>query len=507
MNQLIDFLIYIVELLTIENILIFSVFSVLGIIVGALPGLTASMGIAILIGFTFGIDAETSFIMLISVYVGAIFGGSISAILIGIPGTGSAAATVLDGHELTKLGYGEDAIVISTLASMIGTVFGTIVLVIFTPLLLNVALNFSSTEFTLLSIFGITISGSLSSNDSLKGWISGFIGVLIGIIGFDSIYSYPRFTFGIVGLLNGVSLVPAMIGLFGISILIDSLAMGVVDKQVNNSDYKGKKRSGQLFKHMPLIFRSGLIGSFIGSIPGAGEDIAAWLSYAAAKKFSKTPEQFGKGSYEGIIAAETANNSAIGGALIPLLSLGIPGSGPTAVLLGAFALHGIQVGPMILVRSPGFITWISAVLLLAAIFMRLGGYFVGKFATRLFAIPMFILMPIVGVLGVIGSYAIYSNLFDVYIMLIMGLIGFSFIKLDLPAAPAVLGLILSPILDTNLRRALLGSLGSLSPFYTRPISIVLLILIFVSLFSRFLLLNKFVINLKLVLNKRRTKNG
>lgn len=497
MSQLLELFSYIVRLLTLKNILLMITCSFAGIIIGALPGLTASIGIAILIGLTYGVEAETAFVMLMAIYVGAIYGGSISAVLIGIPGTGSAAATVLDGHVLAKRGEGGLALTVATVASMIGTLFGMLCLAVFTPLLLKVALNFSSAEYTLLAIFGITICGSLTSaGEPIKGWIAGFIGVLISCIGFDGIYSYPRFTYGIVGLLSGIALVPAMIGLFGISSLIDSLAKGDEGDNITTINEDSKiSTSGLVRNYIPLILRSGVIGSFIGAIPGVGEDVAAWLSYDTAKKTSKEPEKFGKGSYEGVIAPETANNAAIGGALIPLLSLGIPGSGPTAVLLGAFTLHGIQVGPMLSTRYPGFITWLSAVLILAAIFMRICGYLVCKVAPKILSIPMFILMPIVGVLCVIGSYAIYNNLFDVYTMFFIGLLGFLFIILKLPAAPAVLGIILSPMLDTNLRRTLTGSLGSLAPFYTRPIAIIVLVLIFFSVFSQTSIWKKFITKL------------
>lgn len=475
------------QLLTFQNIILFTLCSAVGILIGALPGLTATMGIALLTGLTYGINLETAIIMLLSVYVGAVSGGSISAILIGIPGTGSAAATVLDGNPLAKKGFARVALSLAMISSTIGTIVGIVFLAIFTPLLQNVALNFTSAEFTLLAIFGITICGSLTSaGEPIKGWIGGFIGMLITSIGFDGIYSFPRFTFGIVGLLGGIALVPAMIGLFGVPNLFHQLAIGEDNVTVEKL---GKDHGIRIFpiikKNISLIIRSGLIGSFIGAIPGVGEDVAAWLAYDIGKKTSKTPEEFGKGSYEGVIAAETGNNACIGGAIIPLLSLAVPGSAPAAVLLGALTLHGIRPGPMLPIQFPNFIIEVSAVLIVATVFMRIVGYFICQGAPHILKLPSFILMPVVGALSVIGSYALYANLFDLYVMFFIGLLGYAFDRLKFPAAPIVLGMILGPLADNSLRRTLMASQGSLAPFYTRPITIILLIMIVFSMVTQF----------------------
>ena len=475
----------IISLLTLENILLFLSCSLAGIIFGCLPGLTASIGIALLTGFTYGVDTDTAMVMLMSIYVGAIYGGSISAVLIGIPGTGSAAATVLDGHILAKKGESGKALSLATISSFIGTIFGMFCLALLTPLLLKLSLNFTSVEYTLLAIFGITICGSLTSaGEPIKGWISGFIGLFISSIGFDSIFSYPRFTYGSVPLLGGVNFVPAMIGLFGLPAVFVALSRGASEAAPVKSGKGGESVWRLLKKHIGLILKSGVIGSFIGTIPGVGEDVAAWLSYDTAKRTSKHPEEFGNGSYEGVIAAETANNACIGGAMIPLLSLGVPGSGPCAVLLGALTLHGVRTGPMLEVSSPGFILKISAIIILAALFMRFGGLLISKIAPKLLSVPTFILMPIIGVLCVVGSYAIYVTKFDIYCMFFMGILGYFFERLKYPAAPAVLGVILGSLLDSNLRRSLMAANGSLVNFYTRPIAIILLVLIFFSVFSQ-----------------------
>lgn len=484
MDQLVIMGQYLVSLLTPINLLLFVVCSMAGIIFGCLPGLTASIGIALLTGLTYGAPTETALVMLLSIYVGAIYGGSISAVLIGIPGTGSAAATVLDGHPLAKKGEGGQALSIATVASFLGTVFGIICLALLTPLLLKMSLSFTSVEYTLLAIFGITICGTLTSaGKPIKGWISGFIGLFLSSVGFDPINSYPRFTFGTTGLLGRINLVPAMIGLFGIPAVFVAL-VHISEKSEISKVTKSKKNIGifgMLKKYWKVVLRSGVIGSFIGAIPGVGEDIAAWLSYDTAKKSSKHPEEFGKGSYEGVIAAETANNACIGGAMIPLLSLGVPGSGPCAVLLGALTLHGIRTGPMLARTNPEFILMISAILILAALFMRFGGLLVCKVAPKVLSVPTFILMPIVASLCVIGSYAIYVTQIDVTIMFVLGIIGFALDRLEYPAAPAVLGIILGELMDSNMRRALIAADGSLINFVTRPIAIVVIILIVFSL--------------------------
>ncbi len=481
MNQIITLFSDIISLISIGNLVAFFGCTLLGILFGCLPGLTASISIALLTSITYGYDTDTALIMLLSSYIGAIYGGSISAILIGIPGTGSAAATVLDGHPLALRGEGATALHRATVSSLIGTVFGILCLALITPLLLKIALNFSSVEFTLLAIFGITICGSLTSaGEPIKGWISGFIGLLISGIGFDSILAYPRFTYGSVSLLGGINFVPAMIGLFGIPSVFISLAYASKNSVIKSDGKKQKGTFRYIVNHLKLILSSGVIGSFIGVIPGVGEDVAAWVSYDVAKKGSKHPEEFGKGAYEGVIAAETANNACIGGAMLPLLCLGVPGSGPCAILLGALTLHGIQAGPMLEKTNPGFILKICAICLVAAVFMLLCGLLFSRIAPKMLSIPTYILMPIVAVLCVVGSYAIYVLKVDIYVMFVLGLIGFAFDRLKYPAAPAVLGVILGKMLDSNLRRSLMASKGSLINFFTRPIAVILLIMIFYS---------------------------
>ncbi len=486
MNSIIGLFTELVHLITIQNLLLLAASSVSGIIIGALPGLTATMGIALLAGLTYGMSTDVALIVLLGIYVGGMYGGSMASILIGIPGTGSAAATVLDGHPLAIKGEGGTALKLATIASFLGTLFGMICLAGFTPLLQKLALNFTSAEFALLAIFGVMICGSLTAaGKAIKGWIAGFIGLAISTIGMEGIYSYPRYTFDMVGLLGGVAFVSAMIGLFGIPNVIAELSREPGASKVTGVGKTEKLGMGSMLRrYSPTILRSGIIGTFIGAIPGVGEDVAAWLSYDQAKKSSKHPEEFGKGAYEGVIAAETANNSAIGGAMIPLLSLAIPGSAPAAVLLGALWLHGIRPGPMLSFEFPTFIFKMGALLLLAAFVMRIFALMICHIAPNILKVKSYILMPIVAVLSIMGSYALNVSIFDLYVMFLFGLVGYAFDRLKFPAAPIVLGVILGPLADTNLRRALQGADGSFAPFVTRPISLIILGMIVYTMLSQ-----------------------
>ena len=459
----------------------------LGIVIGALPGLTATMGIALLTGVTYGMATKLAVPVLMGVYVGAIYGGSISAVLINIPGTGSAAATALDGHPLAAKGEAWEALGTTRFASFLGTIFGILCLAFFAPMISKLAeKSFASPEFFMLALFGVLICGSLCSLDKpIKGWIAGFIGLMLSFVGMEEIHGYQRFVFGNSNLIGGISYVPAMIGLFSVPQVLNAL---------KNDDTKAKvekleKRSGvwgNIFGHVGKnlwnILRSGLLGVGIGSIPGAGEDIAAWMAYDRAKSASKHPEEFGHGSYEGIIAAETGNNACIGGAIIPLLTRAVPGSPPAAVLLGALELHGIRCGPMLSFEQPDYVFEMSAILIVCAIALMICGMILSRVMVSVLRVDQKKLMPIVIALCVIGSYAISLNKFDLTIMFIFGLIGYVLDACAFPPAALVLGIILGKTMDANFRRALLGY--SWTCFFTRPICIVFVILIVASICSK-----------------------
>ena len=487
MQSFIQMLQSLIGLATPLNLLLLLVSTCGGILIGALPGLSATMGIALLAGLTYTMNQDMALIVLLGIYVGGIYGGSISATLIGIPGTGSAAATTLDGYPLAKKGLGREALSTVTIASFIGTLIGMVFLAFLTPALQDLSLMFASHEYALLAVFGVTICGTLTTEGSpLKGWIAGFFGLALSCVGYEQLFSIPRFTFNNVALYSGIAFVPAMIGLFGLPNIFDNLSRNTSADSVDVSSEKKMKISvlGMVRNNFAGIVRSGIIGTAIGAIPGVGEDVAAWLSYDTAKRSSKHPEEFGKGSFEGIIASETANNAAIGGALIPMLSLAIPGSPPSAVLLGALQLHGIRPGPMLTFDQPEFIPYMAALLLLASFMMRFSGWGICQIAPKILRVPFFILMPVVGVLSIIGAYALNVNMFDLTIMFVFGIIGYIFMKLKIPAAPIVLGLILGNMADANFRRALQASQGSFGPFVTRPLSIIVLLLIFFTIFSQ-----------------------
>ncbi len=472
------------EFLTLRTIFDILWSTQLGIIVGMLPGLTATMGVALMTTLTFTMPPDNAILILICMYIGAIYGGGRSAILLNIPGTPANAATAMDGHPLAMKGEAGQAIGISTTGSFLGSLIGMVLLAFCTPVLGNFALNFQSFEFFWLAIFGIVISGNLTApKDPVKGWISGFIGIFIALIGMESIHGFVRFSFGNTDLAGGINLIPAMVGAFGFAEILSMMKY----KNVNVVKSRIERiipRARQIYGFRKTIVRSGLIGTLIGAIPGVGEDIAAWVSYDFAKRGSKTPEAFGKGSLEGLIASETGNNAAVAGAVIPVLSLGIPGSAPAAVLLAAMFIHGVRPGPMIMIESPDFVYKVVAMVFLATCAMFILGLSMVRYVVKVLQVPRTKLMPIIFTLCVVGSFAIQSRIFDVRVMLVFGVLGFLMKEMEYPVAPMILGLILGTILDTNFRRALVIAEGEILPFISRPICIVLIVFIIITLVSK-----------------------
>jgi len=445
----------------------------LGIIIGALPGLTATMGVALMTTLTYKLAPDLAVLILICMYVGAIYGGSRTAILLNIPGTPANAATTLDGNPLARQGLAGRAMGIATSGSVLGSIIGMFFLATLAPLLGNYALKFQSYEFFWLAIFGIVISGHLTAlDDPLKGWIAGFLGLTVAMVGQEGIHAYQRFTYGTTELLGGFALIPAMVGAFGFAEVLTVMrnpAGEVLDKARDSVIPK----LGEVFRYWRTIIRSGVIGTGVGIIPGVGEDIGAWVSYAAARRKSKERDKFGKGSIEGLMAAECGNNAAVPGALIPVLTLAIPGSAPAAVLLAAMFIHGVRPGPMIMVENPHFVYQVVAMVLFATLAMLVFGLSMTRPLLKVLSVPRERLMPIVFVLCVIGSYAIAERLFDVGVMIAFGIGGYVLREMKYPMAPLVLGIILGDILDKSLRRGLVLSDGDITPFLTRPICAVL----------------------------------
>lgn len=455
--------------------------TLLGIIIGALPGLTATMGIALITTLTYKLPPNLAILVLICVYVGAIYGGSRTAILINIPGTPANAATTLDGFPLAMQGLAGRAMGVATSGSVLGSFIGMFFLATVAPILGNYALNFQSFEFFWLSIFGIIISGHLTAlEDPIKGWISGFLGLLVAMVGQEGIHAYERFTYGTTELLGGFALIPAMVGAFGFAEVL-SVMRNPPAKMAEVPRDSIFPKLKDVVKYWRTIIRSGLIGTLIGIIPGVGEDIGAWVSYAAARRKSKEGEKFGKGSIEGLMAAETGNNAVVPGAIIPALTLAIPGSAPAAVLLAAMFIHGLRPGPLIMVESPQFVYQVVAMVFFATLAIFFYGVGLSKLLLKVLAIPKTRLMPIVFVLCTIGSYAITNRIFDIWVMIGFGIVGYILRQMKYPMAPLVLGIILGDLLDKNLRRGLVLTDGDLTPFFTRPICLVLWMITFSSI--------------------------
>ena len=447
-----------------------------GFVIGALPGLTATMGVALMTTLTIALEPNEALLILICTYVGAIYGGSRSAILLNIPGTPASAASCLDGHALAKMGEAGRAMGIATSGSVLGTWIGMLCLAFFTPVLGEMALKFGAYEFFWLATFGVVISGNLTGNDPLKGWMAGFLGLFIATIGQDGLYAHDRFTFGFHDLSGGISLVPALVGAFGFAEVL--MVMKEVPQAVKVNAFDTViPRVRDVLQYWRTVIRSGLIGTGIGIIPGVGEDVAAWSSYAAAKRASKEKEKFGKGSIEGLMAAETGDNACVPGAVIPVLTLAVPGSAPAAVLLAAMLIHGVNPGPLIMIENPKFVYDVVAMMFIASVGILIYGLTLTRPLIWILQFPKSLIMPVIFVLCVVGSYAIAQRMFDVYVMLAFGVIGFVLRQLNFPMAPLVLGIVLGDLLEKSLRRGLVLSDGDLLPFFTRPISLVMFTLI------------------------------
>lgn len=455
--------------------------TILGICFGAMPGLSATMGIAVLIPVSYGMEPATGLILLAGVYVGATYGGSISAVLVNTPGTPSAAATGWDGHPMALSGHATEALVESAVASFWGTVIGFIALLTIAPALAAFSLRFSSQENVLLAVFGLTIIASLSSKNILKGLIGGAIGLLLGCIGMDPQYGYARFTFGQMSLITGFPTVPTLIGLYSISQLLSMIAKKNATVNVDSallSVNKYRITLKDLFYNAKTYLVCGIMGVVIGIIPAAGGSVAAFMGYDQAKRMSKTPELFGTGCRDGISGPESANNGVIGGSLIPMMTLGIPGNAVSAVLMGALMLHGLTPGnDLFTVKANITYPFIFGIVVAAVCMVVVGVLGAAQFA-KVNRIPQNFLAAGILVLTVLGAFSCNNSYADVYIMLGCGVLGYflRWMKIDLSAV--VLGYILGPIAERGLVRTVLmtGSVpAAFASFMTRPICVVLLI--------------------------------
>ncbi|MET3699433.1 putative tricarboxylic transport membrane protein [Bacillus oleivorans] len=456
-----------------------------GIIVGALPGLTATMALALLLPFTWTMEPETSLITLGGLYIGGIYGGSISAILVNTPGTPSAIATTFDGYQLTKQGKASYALAAAAVSSGIGGVIGGFALLFLTPVLASLALKFGPPEYFWVAILGLTMISTLSSGSMLKGLIGGCIGLLLGTIGISPVGGESRYTFGFPELQAGLEMVVLLIAFFCIPEVI-SMISNKIESQKTLKKEKGVAKTifFYIIKKPIFILRSSVIGIITGIIPGAGGNVAALLSYDAAVRFSKEKDSFGKGNIDGVMAAETSNNAEVGGSLVPLLSLGIPGAAPAAVILGALMMQGIQPGPNLMQEHSGLVYTFLVAFIIANVVMLFLGLFSSRYIGKVIALPTYILAPSIIFLTVVGSYALRNNFFDIALVVGFGILAYIMKNAGFNPAPIVLGLILGPIAETGLTQSMLlanakGSTFEL--FFTRPISVVLIVLCVLSL--------------------------
>ena len=450
----------------------------LGLIFGALPGLTATMGIALLLPLTFTMEPVSGMGMLFGMYCGAISGGSIPAALLNIPGTPSSVATTLDAYPMAKNGDPGRALGLCIVASFIGGIISVAVLALLSPLIAEAALQFSAIEYFALGVFGLTIIASVSGKSIVKGLVAGLIGVLISLIGIDSLTGMVRLTADIPDLIGGVDFMPALIGLFALSQIIADIVASCsgrndLKKVAVNNAYPRFKETFGLWR---IWSSSSLIGAFIGAIPGAGGSIASFLAYDVAKRQSKTPERFQTGHNEGIVSCESANNGMTGGALIPMMTLGIPGDASAAVLMGGLLIHGLQPGPLLFQDHANIAYGIIIAFLIANIFM-FGLQSIGiKLFVRVLQIPRSFLMPFILVMCIIGAYGISGTLISAWILLFFGIFGFFLNRYGFSSAPVVLGMILGYLVESNFRRGMAMFEGDWTVFFTHPISLVFLIL-------------------------------
>ncbi|MHB8770617.1 MAG: tripartite tricarboxylate transporter permease [Syntrophales bacterium] len=470
------------ELCTVNVVLLALAGSVLGMIWGAMPGVSTVMAMALLVGVTAKLSTHEAIMILLTIMVSSVYGGSITAVLINMPGKATAIPTAIEGYPLTLKGEGGLALGTTIMGSFIGNWIGIIAVILCVPLILAIAMKFGSWEIFLLAFWGIAICGTLvGSEKPIKGWISGWLGLLIATVGIEPIHGVARFTFDMPALIDGIGDVPVIIGLFGLAEVLKALSSPSVKieiKQVNRIIPK----FSMLKEQFGTIVRSGFIGLIIGALPAAGPNIASFLSYITAKQRAKGEERakFGKGSYTGLMAAEVADNACIGGDLLPTITLGIPGSAAMAIILGSLNLHGIRVGPALETHHPGLIYFFYACLILANFLMYGVALIIIKPGVKLFTMKKEILMPLIAPLCAIGAFGINQSPFDLYVMLATGLMGFALYRMRYPIAPMILGVILGPMADENLRKAIMifqGQGATLLDILMRPVGTIMLVII------------------------------
>jgi len=470
------------------NILVYTLLGVVvGAIIGALPGLTATMGVALLTPLTFWLGPVQGMAVLLGIYNSAIWAGGITAILVNVPGTPASIAQTFDGYKVAQRGQAGLALGINTIYSVIGGLFSTLVLILAAFPLARFALKFGPPEYFALVMFGLSMMISVSGKEITKGLIAGIIGLMLATIGVDPMFGVPRFTFGNVNLLNGVSFIPIMVGMFGIGEVLTQ----IFDKTVANklvTDIKEIKRIIPTFKEFKITalpsLMAAVVSVIIGAIPGVGGDVAGIVCWQLGKQMSKHPEEYGNGSIEGLAVTSLANNGVIGGAMTTMMTLGIPGDSVTAVLLGSLMMYGMQPGPLLFKNNANFVYHVMALMIVANLVILVLGLLTTRQSALLITnVRQEIVWIIIILFSILGSYAINNSLFDVVLMFMAGILGFIFKEMGIPVGPFILALVLGPLAESNFRRSLVLSRGSYLIFVSSPISAILLILTAMALFS------------------------
>jgi putative tricarboxylic transport membrane protein len=446
--------------------------SVFGILVGAIPGLTATMAIALLVPITFFMEPIPAVGAMIACSAMAIFAGDIPSTLLRMPGTPASAAYTEECYAMTRKGEAEIALGANLMFSAVGGLFGTAVLIVAAPALAEVALSFSSFEYFWLALLGLTCAVFIGASSPLKGLISLFIGLMVATVGLQNPAGVPRYTFGSVDLMGGIDLIPAMIGLFAVSEVLRAAVHGspgwTVKQQHLGNLFRGW---GRLFvQYWRQQLRGNILGTAIGALPGAGADIAAWVAYAVSKKLSRTPEKFGKGHLEGIVESTSANNAALAGAWVPALVFGIPGDSITAIVIGVLYIKGLNPGPTLFIFNPQNIYAVFLIFILANLLMIPIGWAAIKGSTQILRVPRNILMPLILAFCIVGAFAVNNSIFGVVMMLGFGVLGYLMEENGIPVAPCILGIVLGPMIEENFITSMIKADGNLVGFFERPIA-------------------------------------
>ena len=467
------------NLMTGTNIFLMLVGVVVGIIFGCVPGLSAAMAIALFLPVTFGLPQYSAFALLMALYIGGVSGSLISAILINVPGSSQSIATCYDGHPMAVKGEAHRALGTGMLFSFIGTMFSLVILIFAAPVIADYAVKLGNFEFFSLVTFALVLIICICGGNIVKAILAGLLGMATTFVGIAPVDSIPRFTFGTVSLMDGFTLLPMVIGMFAVTTIMGRAAKPIGTGIEDKLPYKRGRGFGFSFKEFLGQTKnwvlSAVIGVFIGFLPGMGGSLANQLAYATVKKASKYPEKFGTGIMDGVVASETSNNASIGGAMIPLLALGIPGDGPTAMLLGAFMIQGLSAGPLLFTTNADLCYVIFVAMGICTALMLLEEYFGIPLFLQTLKIPQGILLPVIVMLCVVGAYASGNKVFCVWTVFIFGTVGYLFGRAKVPGAPFILGAVLGPMIESNLRRALQISHGSFLPFLTRPVSCIFIV--------------------------------